>query len=124
MLNKTKTLLLTAAIVAASGPAMAQAAGGTFGSRFSAWGTELQQLGSPLTYLLFIIGLLLLIAGAIALSKLGKRNEGGSVGSVLALFAAGFILIGMGGWATLGSNLMTGRNPSVTGASAAPLTFN
>ena len=124
MFNKTKTLLLTTAAVAASGPAMAQAAGGTFGSRFAAWGQEMQQLASPITVLLFILGILLLIGGSIGLSKLGKRNEGGSAGSVIAMFVGGFILLGMGGWGAMGSNFMTGRNPSVTGANTAPLTFN
>ena len=104
--------------------AFAQAAGGgTWGNRAAAMGQDALNWGSILGVVLYILAACFMIAFAVNLFGLGKRNGNSSPG------AAGLCLLAAVACASaptvlgITSQTITGAAPSITGSGTAPVQF-
>lgn len=124
-LNKVlSTAALSALGSAVATSAFAQAAGGgTWGNRAAAMGQDALNWGSILGIALYILAACFMIAFAVNLFGLGKRNGNSSPGAaglcLLAAVAAASAPTVLG----ITSQTITGAAPSITGSGTAPIQF-
>lgn len=126
LFNKALPIVAFSALgstVATSAFAQAAGGGGTWGSRAAAMGQDAQNWGSILGMALYILAICFLIAFAVALFGLGRRNGNSSPGAAMLCLLAAVASASAPTVLGLSSQTITGAAPSITGAGTAPIQF-